>query len=250
MGKSPALMRLDALLVKRGLALSREHAQELIDDGHVLVNGLTATKSAMRVKTDLPVRLKTKDRLWVGRGALKLLGALEPFKVDPKDCICADFGSSTGGFTQVLLHRGAKKVYAIDVGRGQLDWKLRTHAQVIVMEETNVRHLESLPEAMDLIVGDLSFISLKLILPTVAKFLRPGGEAVLLIKPQFEVRRDAVEKGGLVRSKPERSQAIERILQDARNEGFTVLNGADCTVPGAKAGNVEYFTHLRWDPPS
>ena len=250
MGKSPALVRLDALLVKRGLAASRQRAQELIEEGAVLVNGLVAKKSAMRVRTDQPILLKKEDYPWVGRGALKLLGALEPFGVTCTNDVCADFGSSTGGFTQVLLHHGAKKVYAIDGGRGQLDWKLRTDARVVVMEETNVRHLESLPEPIDLIVGDLSFISLKHILPTVATFLRPGGQAVLLIKPQFEVGRDAVERGGIVRSERERSQAIERILQDARDQGFTVLNGADCTVPGAKAGNVEYFAHLQWDPSS
>ena len=250
MGKSPALMRLDALLVKRGLAPSRLIAEGLIEDGVVLVNGLVAKKPAMRVRTDHPVRIKKKDQPWVGRGALKLLGAIQPFGVDPTQWVCADFGASTGGFTQVLLHLGATKVYAIDVGRGQLDWKLRTDDRVIVMEETNVRHLESLPETMDLIVGDLSFISLKLILPAVARFLKPGGQAVLLIKPQFEVGRNAVEKGGFVRSEHERSQAIERILQDARDHGFRVINGADCTVPGAKAGNVEFFTHLEWDPGS
>ena len=217
MGKSPALVRLDALLVKRGLAASRQRAQELIEEGAVLVNGLVAKKSAMRVRTDQPILLKKEDYPWVGRGALKLLGALEPFGVTCTNDVCADFGSSTGGFTQVLLHHGAKKVYAIDVGRGQLDWKLRTDARVVVMEETNVRHLESLPEPIDLIVGDLSFISLKLILPTVATFLRPGGQAVLLIKPQFEVGRDARKRRQ--RSERERSQAIERSYKTQEIKG-------------------------------
>ena len=246
MGKSPAPVRLDALLVKRGMAASRQRAQTMIESGQVKVNGLVAQKAAMRVRPDQPIELVKEDHPWVGRGALKLLGVLEPFGIDPSERVCADFGASTGGFTQVLLEHGAKTVYAIDVGRGQLDWKLRTDPRVVVMEETNVRHLEELPESMDLIVGDLSFISLALILPAVARFLAPNGEAVLLIKPQFEVGKSAVQKGGLVSNEDDRRKAIEKIEGLAKSMGFQWLNGQDCSVPGAKAGNVEYFTHLRW----
>ena len=238
--------RLDALLVKRGLAASRQRAQAMIEAGQVQVNGLVASKAAMRVRPDQPIELVKEDHPWVGRGALKLLGVIEPFGIQPQGLVCADFGASTGGFTQVLLAQGATKVYAIDVGRAQLDWKLRTDPRVIVMEETNVRHLESLPETIDLIVGDLSFISLALVLPAVERFLKPGGEAVLLIKPQFEVGKEAIQKGGTVKRESDRLAAIQKIENLAVERGFERINGRDCSVPGAKAGNIEYFTHLRW----
>lgn len=238
--------RLDVSLVERGLAASRQRAQSMIQAGQVKVNGLIARKPAMKVRSDHQIEMVTEDHPWVGRGALKLLGVLQPFGVDAERKVCADFGASTGGFTQVLLEHGAQKVYAIDVGRDQLDSKLRADPRVIVMEETNVRHLERLPEKMDLIVGDLSFISLALVLPAVARFLKPGGEAVLLIKPQFEVGKSRVQKGGLVKNQINRRHAIERIEGVAHNMGFLWLHGQDCSVPGAKAGNVEYFTHFRW----
>ena len=238
--------RLDALLVKRGLAASRQRAQSMIEAGQVKVNGLIARKPAMKVRPDHQIELVKEDHPWVGRGAFKLLGVLKPFGVDAEGKVCADLGASTGGFTQVLLEHGAQKVYAIDVGRDQLDLKLRTDPRVIVMEETNVRHLEHLPEQMDLIVGDLSFISLALVLPAVARFLRPGGEAVLLIKLQFEVGKSGVQKDGLVKNEINRRHAIERIGAVADNMGFQWLHGRNCSVPGAKAGNIEYFTHLRW----
>ena len=245
-GRWSHVSRLDALLVKRGLAASRQRAQSMIEAGQVKVNGFIAQKPAMKVRPGHQIELVKEDHPWVGRGALKLLGVLKPFGVDAERKVCADFGASTRGFTQVLLEHGAQKVYAIDVGRGQLDWKLRADPRVIVMEETNVRHLEHLPEQMDLIVGDLSFISLALVLPAVARFLRPGGEAVLLIKPQFEVGKSGVQKGGLVSDDSNRRNAIERIEAVANNMGFLWLHGQDCSVPGAKAGNIEYFTHLRW----
>ncbi|MCO4745311.1 MAG: TlyA family RNA methyltransferase [Proteobacteria bacterium] len=241
----PSPVRLDLLLVKRGLAASRQRARELIENGKVKVDGIIASKPSMQVRPDRPILMVGDDFNWVGRGALKLLGAIEPFGVDPTGWITADLGASTGGFTQVLLEKGAVKVYAVDVGKGQIAWSLRTDPRVVVMEGVNARHLETLPEPIDLIVGDLSFISLSLILPTVARLLRPGGEAVLLVKPQFEAGREAIGKGGKVRSDEEREAAIASVRNSAEQLGFETLGSMDCTVAGAKAGNVEHFLHLR-----
>jgi 23S rRNA (cytidine1920-2'-O)/16S rRNA (cytidine1409-2'-O)-methyltransferase len=237
--------RLDVLMVRLGLAASRQRASELIERGVVRVNGLPAHKPGSRVPADGAITLEEGDHHWVGRGALKLLGVLDAFGVEPGDKVCADLGSSTGGFTQVLLERGAARVYAIDVGVGQLAWSLRTDARVVVMEGVNVRYLESLPEPVDLVVGDLSFISLGLILPAVKRLLRPGGEAVLLVKPQFEAGREAVARGGVVRDDAVREAAIESVRRAAEEEGFEVVAGKDSPVAGARAGNVEHFLYLR-----
>ena len=236
---------MDRLLVKRGLASSRQRARELIEEGRVKVDGIVATRPAMQVRPDRPIEIVGDSPQWVGRGALKLLGALETMPAFTRGVTAADLGASTGGFTQVLLSRGARRVYAIDVGRGQLAWSLRTDERVVVMDGVNARHLESLPEPIDLIVGDLSFISLAHILPTVGRLLRPGGQALLLVKPQFEVGRESVGKGGLVRDDAARAAAIARIESLAASLGFEVLGGADCVVAGAKAGNVEYFLFLQ-----
>jgi 23S rRNA (cytidine1920-2'-O)/16S rRNA (cytidine1409-2'-O)-methyltransferase len=243
----PDLVRLDALLVKRGLAASRHRARELIEDGQVLVDGVPATRPATQVRPDRPITLARPDFPWVGRGALKLLGALDGFEVDPTGRTCADLGASTGGFTQVLIERGAARVYAIDVGRGQLARVLVTDPRVVVMDGVNARHLDGLPEPIDLVVGDLSFISLGLILPAVGRLLRAGGEAVVLVKPQFEAGRERIARGGRVRDDAARAGAIARVADEARALGFSVLAGRDCDVPGAKAGNVEHFLHLRRD---
>jgi len=240
----PSLVRLDALLVARGMAASRLRARELIEAGKVLVEGVPATRPATQVRPDRPIELLAEDFPWVGRGALKLLSAIEPLGVDPAGLTCADLGASTGGFTQVLIERGALRVYAIDVGRGQLARALLTDPRVTVMDGVNARHLESLPEPIDLVVGDLSFISLALILPTVHRLLRPGGRALLLVKPQFEAGRGRVAKGGVVRDPAARADAIARVRSDAEAIGFRVLAGVDCGVPGARAGNVEHFLHL------
>lgn len=241
----PKPERLDLLLVKRGLAPSRQRARELIEAGYVKVDGLAILKPASRVYPDRPLVLDQEDHHWVGRGALKLLGALEAFALDPAGLVAADLGSSTGGFTQVLLERGAARIYAIDVGTNQLAWALRADERVVVMEGVNARHLDSLPEPIDLIVGDLSFISLSLILPAVHRLLRPGGHAILLVKPQFEAGREGIAKGGLVRDDRVREAAIEGVRSAAVGEGFRVLGGADSVVAGAKAGNVEHFLYLR-----
>lgn len=238
-------VRLDSHLVKIGLAASRQRARELIVQGQVLVDGLPATKPATQVKPGRSIKLKREDHPWVSRGALKLLGALETMEFDVDGHICADLGSSTGGFTEVLLHRGATLVYAVDVGKGQLHRRLVTHEQVVVMEGVNARHLESLPTPTTRIVGDLSFISLKLILPSVWRLLDPGGQALLLVKPQFEAGRDQIAKGGLVRDEVARASAIGDVQRSSQELGFVVLDGVDCRVPGAKSGNVEYFLHLQ-----
>ncbi|MCB9682772.1 MAG: TlyA family RNA methyltransferase [Alphaproteobacteria bacterium] len=240
-----SLVRLDQLLVQRGLAASRQRARELIEAGGVTVDGMVATKGATQVRTDQAVALAKEDFPWVGRGALKLLGVLEPFGVDPTGRVCADLGASTGGFTQVLLERGAVRVYAVDVGKGQLDWKLRTDDRVVNLEGVNARHLEALPEPVSLLVGDLSFISLSLLLPAVHRLLAPGGEAVLLVKPQFEAGREAIGSGGVVRDPDARAAAIARVRDDAVAAGFVVAGALDSPVPGAKSGNVEHFLHLR-----
>ncbi len=197
------------------------------------------------MRPDQAVRLARDEPRWVGRGARKLLGALEALDLQVEG-VAADLGASTGGFTQVLLLRGATRVYAIDVGHGQLDWSLRNDPRVVVMERTNARHLDGLPEPVDLVVGDLSFISLTLILPTVGRILRPGGQAVLLVKPQFEAGRRDVGSGGVVRDDQARLGAIARVRDAAGRAGFSVLGGVDSTLPGARGGNVEHFLHLQW----
>ena len=239
-------VRLDALLVQRGLAGSRARARELIEAGSVLIDGIPARKPATRVRPDREIRLLTADHAWVSRGARKLLGVLDQLGVDPTGAVAADLGASTGGFTQVLLERGAQRVYAVDVGHGQLDWALRNDPRVVVMEGVNARHLESLPEPVGLVVGDLSFISLGLVLPAVRRILAPGGQAVLLVKPQFEVGPEAVGKGGRVRSPEVRAAAIEAVQHRARAQGFDVVGGMDSPLAGARAGNVEFFLHLHW----
>jgi 23S rRNA (cytidine1920-2'-O)/16S rRNA (cytidine1409-2'-O)-methyltransferase len=238
-------LRLDKLLVDRGLAASRQRAQELIASGVVQIDGIVATKSATQVAVDRAITLAKQDYRWVGRGALKLLGVLEPLGVDPAGLVCADLGSSTGGFTEVLVEGGAKRVYAVDVGTKLLHMRLRNHPRIVMMEGVNARHLEGLPEPIDLLVGDLSFISFTLIVPTVMRLLRPGGQAVVLVKPQFEAGRKQIAKGGRVRSESARQQAIDNVADATRNGGLEVLGGMDSPVAGARAGNVEHFLHLQ-----
>ncbi len=238
-------VRLDGLLVERGLSASLEEARTLIASGRVLVDRVPVTSLDAQARPDREISIAQGGVSWVSRGALKLLSVIEAFGVQPMGCTCVDLGSSTGGFTQVLLEKGAQRVYAVDVGKGLLDWNLRQDPRVVVMEGVNARHLAALPDAIDLLVGDLSFISLELILPSVARLLRPGGQAVVLVKPQFEVRRSAVGVGGRVRSDSDRLGAISKIVEEATEQGFEVLNGMDSGVSGAKARNVEHFLHLR-----
>ena len=205
--------RIDLLLVEKGLAASRTQAQALVMAGAVVAGEQRVDKPGQLVDPDLPLRVKedAAPQRYVSRGALKLERALAEFPVDPRGKVCADLGASTGGFTDLLLQRGAAKVFAVDVGYGQLHPKLRADPRVVVRERENARHLDaaSLGGPVDLVTGDLSFISLRLVLPAVKALLRPGGAAVLLVKPQFEVGKGEVGKGGVVRDDAQRRAALE-----------------------------------------
>ena len=241
-----AKKRLDVLLVERGLAESREKARALIMAGEVWVEGQRVDKAGKVFPPDVEIEVRGQACPYVSRGGLKLEGALDSFGVDVEGKVVADLGASTGGFTHCLLTRGARKVYAIDVGYGQLHWRLRQDPRVVVMERVNVRYLEpgALAEKVDLVVADLSFISLTLVLPGVKGILKEGGEALLLVKPQFEVGREKVGKGGVVRDEALRREALEKVKSRAQELGFRVLGEMDSPVPGAKKGNVELFLYL------
>ncbi len=240
--------RVDLLLVERGLAESRTRAQALVMAGAVVVGEARVDKPGALVDPALPIRLKedAAPQRYVSRGALKLEGALAAFPIDPRGKVCADLGASTGGFTDLLLQRGAAKVYAVDVGYGQLHPKLRGDGRVVVRERENARALtaEALGEKVDLVTGDLSFISLRLILPAVKAILRSGGEAILLVKPQFEVGRGEVGKGGVVRDDAKRRSALDGIVAAARALGFEVVGEAESPIEGP-AGNREWLLGLR-----
>ncbi|GEE03181.1 TlyA family rRNA (cytidine-2'-O)-methyltransferase [Gordonia spumicola] len=245
-----ARARLDAELVRRGLARSREQARELIDAGKVKVNGTVASKPATNVAKDTPVLVTEVDTDdWASRGAHKLLGALDAFEpqgVTVAGKRCLDAGASTGGFTDVLLCRGAREVEAVDVGYGQLVWKLQTDDRVHVHDRTNVRHLtpETISGEVDLIVGDLSFISLKLVLPALAACLTAGGDALPMVKPQFEVGKERVGTGGVVRDPALRTEVVEDVAAAAQALGLRTLGAVASPLPGP-SGNVEYFLWLR-----
>lgn len=236
--------RLDVALVARGLAPTRQRAQALVAAGAVLIDEVPCDKPATAVRPEQVLRLRAEPLKYVSRGGLKLEAALDAWPVSPVGRICADLGASTGGFTDCLLQRGAARVYAVDVGYGQLAWSLRQDPRVVVMERTNARHLEALPEAPSLIVGDLSFISLTLILPAVRRLLPPGGEAVLLVKPQFEVGRAAIGKGGKVKDEAAVGRALDEIASAAEQCGFTERGRMESPVLGAKAGNREWLVWL------
>jgi 23S rRNA (cytidine1920-2'-O)/16S rRNA (cytidine1409-2'-O)-methyltransferase len=246
-GKGPRRQRIDVLLLERGLAESRTRAQALVMAGAVVVGDARVDKAGALVDPDLPIRIKedAAPRRWVSRGAEKLLRALEVLPIDPRGKTCADLGASTGGFTDVLLQRGAAKVHAVDVGYGQLHPKLRGDPRVVVRERENARRLtaQALGEPVDLVVGDLSFISLRLVLPAVRALLRPGGQAVLLVKPQFEVGKGEVGKGGVVRDDVKRRAALDAVADAARALGFEVLGHAESPIEGP-AGNREWLLGL------
>jgi 23S rRNA (cytidine1920-2'-O)/16S rRNA (cytidine1409-2'-O)-methyltransferase len=237
--------RLDAVLVARGLVPSRTRAQALILAGRVSCEGQRLDKPGLRVALDAPLEVRP-GRQFVGRGALKLAGALDCFDVNPAGRVALDVGASTGGFTQVLLERGARRVLALDVGKGQLDWSLRRDPRVSVLEGVNARHLEParLPETPGLATIDVSFISTRLVLPAVVRCLAPGGEVVTLIKPQFEAGRGRVGKGGVVRDPALHREVVERAMSFADEQGWALRGVCASPLPGAE-GNREFFLHLQ-----
>jgi 23S rRNA (cytidine1920-2'-O)/16S rRNA (cytidine1409-2'-O)-methyltransferase len=244
MSKTPRPERLVKALLRRKLAATKEEAHTLILEGRVQVERQVITSPTAQVTPEKLVTLVPTEKQWVGRGAYKLLGALDALDLHPEGWVAADFGASTGGFTEALLHHGAKKVYAIDVGKGLLAWSLVQDTRVVVMDSCNVRHLTTLPEPLDFIVGDLSFISLSQILPTVKRLLGPNGCALMMVKPQFEAPSSDIIQGGKLRDETARLAAIQRIRDSAEGLGFTILGSVDSTLPGAKSGNIEHFLHL------
>ena len=235
-------MRLDRLLVERELAPSRERAQRLIMAGEVLVDERVVSKPGAEVREDAAVRVRTAPSPYVSRGGEKLAGALDAFGLDVAGCVVLDVGASTGGFTDVCLRRGARHVVAVDVGYGQLAWALRQDPRVTVLERRNARFLtpDLLPEPPDLAVIDVSFISLDLILPSVAAVLAPAAQVVALVKPQFEVGKGEVGKGGVVRDAEKRAEAVRHARATAENLGFTIAGEAESILAGPK-GNRETF---------
>lgn len=240
--KSPKV-RLDQLLVERGLAESRSRAQALIMAGQVYSETKRLDKAGSQVKTDIPIELKGQDHPWVSRGGLKLEKGLAQFGLDVEGRVCLDVGASTGGFTDVLLSNGAAKVYAVDVGHGQLAWKLRQDARVVVLEKTNARHLsaETIPEPIDVVVCDASFIGLETVLPAALALVKPGGHVIALIKPQFEVGRGRVGSGGVVRD-PDLHAEVCRRITDWLNglPGWRVLGLTESPIKGPE-GNIEFL---------
>lgn len=243
-----ARQRLDKVLVDRGLAPSRERAQALVMSQAVLVDGRPVTKPGAQIDPAAEVTLRVEDHPYVSRGALKLERGLAAFGLDPAGAVALDIGASTGGFTDLLLRRGAARVYAIDVGYGQLAWSLRQDPRVVVIERTNVRAMDLalVPEPCDLAVIDVSFISLTLVLPRVAELLRPppGKPLVALVKPQFEVGREAVGAGGVVRDEAARQGAVDKVRGWAQAHGFVPGDHVESPITGP-AGNVEFLLHLR-----
>lgn len=237
-------IRLDVLLVERGLAPTRNKAQALIMAGKVQVEGQVVSKAGTQIPADAAVELKS-DLPYVSRGGLKLAAALDAFDIEPHRAICADVGASTGGFTDVLLQRGAQRVYAIDVGYGQLAWALRQDASVVVMERTNARYLKTLPEPVDLVTIDASFISLKLIFPAVVKWLNSPARVIALVKPQFEAGKDQVGKGGVVRDQAVHRHVLETVIADAGQTGLELLGLVPSPITGP-AGNREFLTCFGW----
>ncbi|MGH2679679.1 MAG: TlyA family RNA methyltransferase [Actinomycetota bacterium] len=238
--------RLDAELVRRGLAESRAEAQEAVRAGHVRVRGAPATKSTTLVGADEALVLAAPARPFVSRGGEKLAAALDAFEIDPSGRDCLDAGASTGGFTDCLLQRGARHVVALDVGSGLLEWELRTDPRVTVLEKTNVRELrpDVLPRRPSLVTADLSFISLRLAVPPLMRAAEPLADLVLLVKPQFEARREEVGRGGVVRDPGVWRRTIEAVAEAARAAGAATAGVIPSPVKGP-AGNVEFLLHAR-----
>jgi 23S rRNA (cytidine1920-2'-O)/16S rRNA (cytidine1409-2'-O)-methyltransferase len=239
--------RLDLELVERGLAPSRARAQGLIMAGKVSVDGVIVTKAGAAVAADAAVTLSEPDHPWVSRGGLKLVAALDAFGIDPAGLDCLDVGASTGGFTDVLLARGARRVIALDVGRGQLDWRLRTDDRVAVVEGVNARHLgaDDLPWPVDLATVDVSFISLTLVVPALLPHLAAGGWLICLVKPQFEAGRDQVSAGGVVRDDAVRRAVVDRVVAALCGLGLELVGVVPSPVEGQKGNREELAVFTR-----
>lgn len=241
--------RLDKLLVDRGLVASREEGRGRILAGDVLVNERPSTKAGNLIDEQAAIRIKAKARPYASRGGSKLETALERFDLDVSGKIVIDVGASSGGFSDCLLAHGARQIFAVDVGYGQLDWRLRNDPRIVVFEKTNIRYLDlsALPYPADIATIDVSFISLKLVLPNVQALLRPENQIMALIKPQFEVGKGKVGKGGVVRSPDEHRRVIEEIEAAATALGYAVRGVIESPLLGP-AGNKEFFIHLRASP--
>ncbi|MEL6180066.1 MAG: TlyA family RNA methyltransferase [Myxococcota bacterium] len=246
----PRGIRIDRLLVDRGLVQSRERARARIMAGQVFIGEQRIDKPGTRVDPEADIDLRGNDNPFVSRGGLKLDGALESLGMDPRGCVAMDVGASTGGFTDCLLQRGAARVYAVDVGYGQLAWKLRQDPRVVNLERTNIRTLppDLIPEPIAFVVADCSFISLTKVLPPVLPLLSDGAELVVLLKPQFEAGRHRVGKGGVVRDEQVRQETIQEVVDRCQALGLELLGQVDSQVHGPK-GNVEHFVWLRWNAP-
>ncbi|MDD2216085.1 MAG: TlyA family RNA methyltransferase [Eubacteriales bacterium] len=234
--------RLDVLLVQKGYYPSREKAKVAIMAGLVYINRQISDKPGMTVKTDSTIHIQENPCPYVGRGGLKLEKALKEFDINPENKVVADIGASTGGFTDCMLQKGASRVYAIDVGYGQLDYKLRIDPRVINMEKTNIRHLDpsTIPELLDIITIDVSFISLNLVFPVAQKILKENGKVIALIKPQFEAGREQVGKHGVIKDKIIHNQVILKVADYGKQNGLNTMGLTYSPLTGAK-GNIEYL---------
>lgn len=241
--------RLDLLLTEKGLCDSRSRAQAIIMSGEVYVNGQKCDKAGTAVDRNAVIEVRGNSCPYVSRGGLKLEKAMRDFGIDPTGYVCSDSGASTGGFTDCLLQRGASKVYAIDVGYGQLAWRIRTDPRVVCMERTNIRYVtpDMIGQPLDLSVVDVSFISLKLVLPAIQALLKPTGQVVCLIKPQFEAGKDKVGKKGVVRDPAVHAEVLQAFLALAQSLHFTVKNLTYSPVKGPE-GNIEFLGHLSMCP--
>ncbi|NLV15722.1 MAG: TlyA family RNA methyltransferase [Syntrophomonadaceae bacterium] len=238
--------RADVMIYEKGLAPSREKARAFILAGQVFADGRRIEKPGQKIPDTAELYVEGQDGPhFVSRGGIKLMGAIEAFQVDFNDKVVLDVGASTGGFTDCALQQGAKRVYAVDVGYGQLDWKLRQDQRVTTLERTNIRHVnpEDLPEKMDLVLIDVAFISLKLVLPVISQLLNECGEVVALVKPQFEAGREQVGKRGVVRNAEIHREVLERLAVQAESLGLFPLSICFSPIKGPQ-GNIEYFLHL------
>jgi 23S rRNA (cytidine1920-2'-O)/16S rRNA (cytidine1409-2'-O)-methyltransferase len=242
----PRRTRVDVELVRRGLARSRQQAAELIGAGKVSIDGMPAVKPGTAVAATAALKVTEAERSWVSRGAHKLIGALDAFGIDVEGRRCLDAGASTGGFTEVLLDRGAREVIAVDVGYGQLAWSLRSDSRVVVVERTNVRELtpDAIDGKVDAVVADLSFISLSTVLPALTGCASAGADIVPMVKPQFEVGKGQVGAGGVVHNPDLRAGAVLGVAHRAAELGWHAVGVTPSPLPGP-SGNVEYFLWLR-----